>query len=138
MPAPTIEPMTMAVNEESGSFCCSVEEAADAVEDVISLPFVALPSSRSSIIWREYTVRHVRNPPGPNPVICSKLDPGRSVFLRARVVLAGNARRSESQGTLVRRDGRSYAETANGRPNGEILGARSPSRRCSVVGGLSE
>jgi hypothetical protein len=47
MPAPTIEPMTMAVREDSGSFCCSAEEAtddgADAAEDVIFSPlqFVA-------------------------------------------------------------------------------------------------
>src|ERR1700741_2904500 len=38
IPAPTIEPMTMAVREESGSFCSvveDVEDADDAVEDVI-------------------------------------------------------------------------------------------------------
>jgi hypothetical protein len=40
-----MEPMTMAVREESGSFCCSVEETADgaddAVEDVILPPALA-------------------------------------------------------------------------------------------------
>src|SRR6516225_9487043 len=41
IPAPTIEPTTMAVSDGSGSFCSVVEEtegADDAVEDVISLP----------------------------------------------------------------------------------------------------
>jgi hypothetical protein len=41
IPAPTIEPMTMAVSEENGSFCSVVEDTEgvdDAVEDVIFLP----------------------------------------------------------------------------------------------------
>jgi hypothetical protein len=45
IPAPTIEPMTMAVSEESGSFPSAgeategVEGAEDAAEDAILLPF---------------------------------------------------------------------------------------------------
>src|SRR5215471_1357552 len=51
IPAPTIEPMTIAVSEESGSFCSVVEDTEgvdDAVEDVISLPLISQPRTRAS------------------------------------------------------------------------------------------
>jgi hypothetical protein len=51
IPAPTIEPITIAVSEESGSFCPVVADAVgadDAVEDVIFLPFIYLPRTSRS------------------------------------------------------------------------------------------
>jgi hypothetical protein len=51
IPAPTIEPTTMAVSDGSGSFCSVVEEtegADDAVEDVIFSPFRSLPQSATT------------------------------------------------------------------------------------------
>jgi hypothetical protein len=53
MPAPTIEPITIAISEESGSFCPAVEDAEgadDAVEDVIFLPFIYLPGRTGQTI----------------------------------------------------------------------------------------
>src|SRR6516164_9574422 len=61
MPAPTIEPMTMAVREDSGSFCCSVEEAtddgADAAEDVIFSPFNSWPKRLTDQLNRLFFAR---------------------------------------------------------------------------------
>src|SRR5215470_12698434 len=68
IPAPTIEPMTMAVREESGSFCSvgeDAEDADDAVEDVMFSSFITLAgtiggrsenSSRKSLAFPSISV----------------------------------------------------------------------------------
>src|SRR6516225_7527230 len=61
IPAPTIEPTTMAVSDGSGSFCSVVEEtegAEDAVEDVI----FSSPSGRGHEAQRpSHTVMRIRS-----------------------------------------------------------------------------
>src|SRR5580693_784027 len=55
MPAPTIEPMTIAVSEESGSFSALAvpAEGAEAAVAVISLPFNWPPQLKAAARFRE-------------------------------------------------------------------------------------